>query len=145
MKVVFDTNVVITSYLAPQSICATLMNCWHTEVFDLVVSDPLLQEYQAVLNYPKIQKHTRMTPTEMQQAIRNFRQFALLVEPKEEITVVERDRDDNKIIACALAGEAEYIVTGDNDLLSMKAYRGIRILTPAAFLAYLEQSKEPAA
>lgn len=145
MRVAFDTNVVITSYLAPQSICATLMYCWHKEVFDLVVSEPLLQEYQAVLNYPKIQKHTRMTPTEMQQAIQNFRQFAWLGEPKEEITIVERDKDDNKIIACALAGEAEYIVTGDDNLLSIKTYRGIRILTPAAFLAFLEQSKESVA
>lgn len=115
------------------------------EAFDLLVSEAILQEYREVFNYPRVLKYTHMTPGEIRQGIRNFRQFAILVEPTEEIRVVERDADDNKFIACALAGEAEYIVSGDDDLLDIKTYRGIRILTPAAFLAFLEQGKENAA
>lgn len=145
MKVVFDTNIIISRYISPQSTPATLLRWWRKEAFDLLVSEAILQEYQEVLNYSRVLKYTHMTPGAIQQVIRNFRQFAILVEPTEEVNVVERDADDNKFIACALAGGAEIVVSGDDDLLEIKTYRGIRILSPAAFLAFLEGNKEKAA
>ncbi len=145
MKVVLDTNIIISRYLSPTGLPATVLNLWEKEAFDVLVSEELLQEYERALGYTHIQKSTSMTPEEITQAVQGFRENAILVEPAEDVTVVERDRDDNKFIACALAGGAEYIVSGDNDLLSIKTYRGIRILAPSAFLVLLEQEYSKAA
>ncbi len=146
MRVVLDTNIIVSALLAKASPPAKLLTQWEqSETFELLVSEPIVEEYQRAIAYPHIQARHRLTPTEMEQFLSKIRELASFVEPTEEVAVVERDRDDNKFIACALAGEAEYIITGDDDLLRIKTYRGIRILTPAAFLAFLEQSKESVA
>ena len=59
---------------------------------------------------------------------------AEFVLPEESIHVVEADPSDNKFIEAAVAGQADYIVSGDNHLLDLKEYKGISIITPRAFL-----------
>jgi len=59
-----------------------------------------------------------------------------LVEPTHRIDA-SRDPDDNRVLEAAIAGEADYIVTGDRDLLELGSYEGIRIVTPAEFVALL--------
>ncbi|HLW02711.1 MAG TPA: putative toxin-antitoxin system toxin component, PIN family [Ktedonobacterales bacterium] len=141
-----DTNVIISALISKTGLPAKLLTRWEqTEAFDLVVSESILQEYQRAIAYQQVRSLHRLTPSQMEQFLARFRELAILVEPTEEVTVVERDRDDNQFIACALAGGAEYIVTGDDDLLSIKTYQGIRILSPATFLAFLEQRNENAA
>lgn len=54
-----------------------------------------------------------------------------------KLAVIERDPDDNKVIAAAVEGEAEQIVSGDPDLTDLKVYRGIKIVTPAEFTKLL--------
>jgi len=61
-----------------------------------------------------------------------------VVDPTSTFDVV-RDRTDNKIVECAVDGDAEFIVTGDNDLLELKEFRGIRIVTAKAFLQQFRQ------
>ena len=62
--------------------------------------------------------------------------------PSEEIAVIASDLSDNRYLQCALAGEAQYIVSGDGHLLDLKEYRGIRILTPAEFVMLLKLQGE---
>lgn len=60
-----------------------------------------------------------------------------IVEPQEKVWIVKADPSDNKIIECAIAGEAHFIVSGDKHLLKVKEYTGVRILTPREFLKFL--------
>jgi len=60
-----------------------------------------------------------------------------IVVPKEKLHIVYKDPTDNKIVECAVAGNADYIVSGDKHLLDLKRYGGIDIISPARFLKLL--------
>ena len=62
----------------------------------------------------------------------------MVVEPQVRLEVVERNATDNKFLECALAGEADFIVSGDRHLLSLQEYEGIRILKISQFVRELE-------
>jgi putative PIN family toxin of toxin-antitoxin system len=63
---------------------------------------------------------------------------ALWIEPQEKLDVIAADESDNRYVECAVAGGAQYIITGDEHLLELGEYEGIRVLTPAAFVALKE-------
>jgi len=58
----------------------------------------------------------------------------ILVSPSFTLSVVERDKSDDRILECALEAKGDYIISGDSHLLSLKEYQGIKILSPAEFL-----------
>jgi len=66
-------------------------------------------------------------------------QESLLV-PGRVAVAASRDPEDNKFLAAAIEAKARYVVSGDKDLLGLKTYRGVRIVTPAAFLRALRQA-----
>lgn len=139
MKVVFDTNVVVSRFLSPTGTPARLFDFWEQSVFTLLVSEPILTEYERVLAYKNIVRYHRMTPKEIKEIIQEFRQFSISIEVKEQIAVV-RDPADNMFIECAVSGGADFIISGDPDLLDLGEYDGIQILPPAAFLTLLSPS-----
>lgn len=141
MRVVLDTNIVISHTLAPRGPIGVIFHHWITKTFDLVVSEALLEEYEDTLRKPKIRAYHQQSNTTIAALIKRFRKIAIVVVPTETLTVVHDDPDDNKIIECAIAGEADYIVTGDAHLLDIQTYRGIQILSPALFLSVLEQEQ----
>lgn len=57
-----------------------------------------------------------------------------IIEPKIKLNVVKDDFSDNKILECAIAGNADYVVSGDKHLLNIKEYKGIKIFSPSEFL-----------
>lgn len=142
MRVVIDTNVVISRFLSPTGTPAQLFEQWQLNAFELVLSEPILAEFQKVLEYQRIQARHHMAPEEIAEVINGFRQFAVLVDVKERLVVIEEDPEDDKFLECAVAGSAEVIVSGDAHLLDLKEYRGIQILSPAAFLILLRSQVE---
>lgn len=141
MRIVLDTNVVISRYLSPTGTPAKLFTHWERQSFDVLVSEPILAEYAEALLYPHIQALHKKTKQDVKLIIDRFRKIGKMVIPSEEVTIVKNDPDDNKFLACALSGHAEFLVSGDRDLLTVKEYRGVYILTPQAFLALLEQKE----
>ena len=128
MKAVFDTNVLIAAFLT-EGICAKLLSRAHRRDFDLILCDGILQEFKRVLK-----KKFVTTPLETSEAL------TILSEATQEIlgqthsvTPICRDSDDDLILACAKEAAADYIVTGDEDLLVLKNYEWIRIVTPREF------------
>lgn len=102
----------------------------------LLVSDALLSELAAVLNYPKLAKY-------VQRAIRDgiqerVAQIAERVVPTIRV-VASRDPGDDKLLELALAGGADCLVSGDDDLLVLHPFRGLKILTPRQFLDSIDR------
>jgi putative PIN family toxin of toxin-antitoxin system len=95
----------------------------------LVTSDPLLGELRRVLAYPRL-AGTIGEPGEL---VRLLSEVAVVVEP--EVTVIEHDPTDNRVLEAAVAAQADYIVSGDTDLPEIASFEGVRIVSPREFIA----------
>ena len=79
-----------------------------------------------------------MTTSHPRSFVDEYAELAIVVQDEPLIRAVSRDSDDDHVLACAIAGDCEIIVTGDDDLLELKMPHGIRILTATVFLAELD-------
>lgn len=104
-----------------------------------MVTDAVLAEYRRVLTYDRIARRHGLTPEEVDRELDELRRFAVFLEDWAAVEVVTEDPDDNAILACALAGQAPFLVSGDPHLLRLGSYQGVRVLTPAAFLLLLRE------
>lgn len=126
MNLLLDTNVLVAALIA-RGVCADLLeHCVREHV--VVTSQSLLDEFHDVL-----MRKFRQREADARDALRLFRDRFTVVDPEMLNPPVCRDADDDVVLGTALAGGGTAIVTGDQDLLVLDPFRGIRILTPAAF------------
>lgn len=137
MRVVLDTNVLVSALLSPQGIPSQLLQLWELHLFDILVSDASLDELARVLRYPKIRRRLRVSDADLDDYVHLLGEKAIRVEPQQSVQAVSADASDNVYLEIALAGQAHCVVTGDRHLLHLEQYQGILILTPAAFLDQL--------
>jgi putative PIN family toxin of toxin-antitoxin system len=128
MRVVFDTNILVSALVFPGGQGDTALRRIIVETDELVLSRPILDELLEVLG----RKFAR-DAEELAHVAVFLSELALLVAPKRRLRVV-KDEPDNRILECAVAGRAEVIVTGDKALLALKGYRNTRILTLRGYL-----------
>jgi len=102
----------------------------------------LLAEYEEVLNYDRLRRRHGLTSAEISREIAALAAAALPVAPQATPAVIAADPDDDHVVAAAVAGEADYIVSGDAHLLDLREHRGIRVLSPSAFLSLLASEDE---
>lgn len=140
MRVVLDTNVIISRYLSPHGPPAQILERWEVHAFELLVSQPILDEYRRALLYERVAARHGLSVEEVDEVVEAMGQFGALVAPEEVAPVVALDPEDDKFLACAVVGGADYIVSGDAHLLALEEYRGIVILSPRAFLTALEDA-----
>jgi len=134
VRVVVDTNVFVSGAIG-SSYPAQVIDAWHKEKFILVVSPSIIEEISAVLKRPKIKKFTGLTKKDIKEIIGALETKAFVTAGEIEVDVIKDDPDDNKFLACAIEGLADYIITGDKKhLLPLKNYQGIAIITPKEFL-----------
>lgn len=140
MKVVLDTNIWVSSLLLPQSIPSRIVAAWQRVQFDVVVSDYILNEIKKVLNYPKIQKRLAFTTADIDEYITLIRFFAEVVELNQDnemnLSQILRDVNDVPVLATLLMSKADYLVTGDKDLLILKSHYAV--ITPSEFAKFLD-------
>jgi len=134
VKVVIDTNVVVSRFLNPAGTPARVLALAEASAFQLVASAAILEEYRRTLLYERIMRRHRRSMEEVERAVTRLRAVALLLEPKTRLHVIAEDPSDDKFLECAVEGEADYIVSGDRHLLGLGRYQGIEILPPAAFV-----------
>ena len=135
IRAVLDTNVVVSALLfsGPPS---RLISAWQSGRLRPVVSAPILDEYIRVLAYPKF----KLTNTEIRGLLEEE-----LIPFIETVTAVPtnisdlRDPDDAKFIACAVAAGVRWLVSGDDDLLSLYHVQSVDILSVTAFLQQLKR------
>jgi hypothetical protein len=135
-RVVFDTNVLISAVLSPLGPPRRCL-AWAFKQGKPVVSAALLAEFDTRLFKPRIAR--RITSLDVAAVRLPFLAIAALVEPA-PLAPTCRDPQDDLVLATAIAGRADTIVTGDEDLLVLDPFEGIRILTLAAFMALVEAS-----
>jgi len=130
--VVFDTNVLVSAvgWRGPEH--ELFERCKAGEL-RLAISPELLAELERVLRYPKL----GFTEEEIEGFISDLLSHASTVSPSRTVEVVEEDPDDNRVIECALAAGAWWIVSGDKHLLGLEEYEGIRILGAATAVKVL--------
>jgi hypothetical protein len=135
-RLVLDTNVLISAVLSPLGKPFACLG-WVLENATLIVSRELLEELQTRLARPKFSKY--VDESRRRAFVADLGLSAVQVELSGSVTVC-RDPDDNKLLETAVAGRADCLVTGDQDLLVLNPFRGIPILTPARFLTIVSPS-----
>lgn len=138
MRVVLDTNVVISAYMFPSSGPARILELWAAGTLELIVSEQLIDEYERVLRYNHIRPRLRLSDTALNRSTARFRREGTLVDSGSPPRVVKNDPDDDVVVATAVAGNAEFIVSGDRHLLELGEHAGVRIISPAMLLVLLE-------
>ena len=122
MKVVFDTNVLVSALVFPGGRGEAALHRIIEEKDRLVLSKPILDELLGILG----RKFARDAEALSHAAV-FLTELSLSVKPRRRLHVV-KDDPDNRILECAVAGDAQVIVTGDRALLALKEYHGIRVV-----------------
>ena len=130
MRVVIDTNVWVSRLLLADSVTARAVDA-ALESSQVVISEPLAEELADVLTREKFDSYVSLANRE--EFLRRVLQVATTFPVLTEVTDC-RDADDNRLLALALDSESDYILTGDQDLLTMNPWRGIEIISPREFL-----------
>ena len=136
MRVAIDTNVLISAIIKPGNRIGLIMVRLRKGDYVLLYSEELINELTEVLARPKLKKYGLNDET--------IDAFIGSILAKGEavrlLTVVDvcRDPDDNLLLSLALDGKADYIVSGDKDLLDLIEFEEIPIMTPSDFLAVFE-------
>lgn len=137
LRAVLDTNVLISALLKIPSIPQQLYSAFKDKQFLLVVSLEIVAEVAEVLNRPEIITLSKMPENERKLFIERLLRLSLVTSGKTMVEIVKDDPDDNKFLACAVEGKAEYVVSGDKHLLNVKEYNGVKIVTPKEFVGVL--------
>ena len=141
IRVVLDANLYVSAVLKPRSKPARILRLVYDRQVQLLLSGKILSEVKTVLLYPKLQRLHQRTYEEVDDLLRKLAKIAVLTPGKLTLDAVQSDPTDNKYVECAMEGEADFIVSGDRHLTDLKVFRGIRILSPTAFLNILQKKR----
>ncbi len=135
MKVVLDTNVWISAWLW-RGLPNKLIHLARNEEIQICISEPLLAELVNTLSYKKLQQKIQSLNLTNEQLLIGTSEITCIY-PITNLNVPElRDPDDAIVLATAIAANAEVIITGDQDLLVLREYQNIQIMTAKDFLEH---------
>jgi putative PIN family toxin of toxin-antitoxin system len=141
-----DTNVWVSAFINPAGHPAQLRQAWYEQRFEVVVSPPLLDELADVLTRPRITRKYPILDTDVSEFLVLLLQRARLVLPTGRIHEC-RDPDDDIVLETAILGDAEFVVSrdddlkGDRDLIERLRDRGVEVVTVQQFLDRLAQKR----
>ena len=133
-----DTNLLISAMMVQAGTPNAIVRAWRSQAFELATSAALLAELDSVVNRPRIRARLTWSEDEVTQLVTELR-LNLISERGPPISVLA-DAADNRVLEAAVAGGADYVVTGDKAFLDLGSYEGIEIVTPARFAAILSVS-----
>jgi putative PIN family toxin of toxin-antitoxin system len=132
IRLVIDTNVFVSALISTRSIPALLLD-EAGKKFTLFISKEILGEVEEVISRKKF----GFTEQKISSAMEAILSFCEIIHPGIKVDVVKSDPDDNKILECAIACNAQYIVSGDSHLLDLREYGTIQIINPKTALELL--------
>jgi putative PIN family toxin of toxin-antitoxin system len=137
IRAVLDANVYVSAAVRPEGPPGQIVERFlRGGAFEIVMSQAIIEEVLRALNYPKVRKYIRpgLDPGLW---FEDIVVLSHLVAGESEFEGASKDPDDDKYIVAAIEGRARFVVAGDSDLLDLKEYDGIRILSPRVFLDLL--------
>lgn len=133
MKIVLDTNILISALgWKGGNEYKILKKCFNKEL-ELLFSSEILEEFIKVAKRPKFE----FSLEEIDEFISSLLEISKFLVPDKKFDIIKDDPEDNKFLDAAVAGKANFIISGDKHLLQLKEFRGIKILTPREFLDYI--------
>lgn len=133
LRAVVDANVLISAMISQAGAPARILDAWRAGAFEMIASQQLFAEVDRVLQRPHV--HARVAVA-AGTTVPLLHADAVVIEDPPAARVVPSDPDDDYLVALALAGGANVIVTGDKDLLEAEV--GVRVMSPREFAALLE-------
>lgn len=140
MRVVFDTNVVISGRLWSDSPKSALDAVYQNRA-TLLISEAMLDELKDVLSRPKFARRLAQLEINAVEIVEDHLRFTEVIDASPLPSPASSDPDDDLILAWAVAGKADYVVTGDPHLLTLQKFEGISILTVTGFLEQVSLMK----
>ncbi len=136
IKVILDANIYASFFLTGGETIAQIFALWKSGDIEVFASIDIVAEVYRIFRYPKIQK--RITSIDKNALMQMLEYLVKRVYPQETTHIV-RDSKDEKYIEAASACQADYLVTGDRDLLSLKTFGTTRIVSPKEFVEVLQK------
>jgi len=136
LRVILDTNIVISALHKPDSDADIILNLALDEeagLLQLCLSKAILTEYLEVLSRNKFKYFNRAKTQAMLGAIKRI---SFWVSPKVNIDLIKADPEDNKFLECALEARADFIITGNTRHFPFKKFKTTRIVTPREFIEF---------
>jgi len=136
LKVVLDTNVYVSAFNYPQGVPFELWRRGVRREYVLLTSPAILRELASVLRTA-----FQWPEPDIVAQLKVVLRVARLLEPTFTVDAIADDPDDNRILECALTGDADLIVSGDRHLTQLKVFQGIGIVRPIDFLQTLGRAE----
>lgn len=133
IKVVLDTNILISAIVfggKPREVLEAAIK----GKIQIVLTENIIKELKGVLEGNKFQYPTEITDL----IIQELEALAEIIKPKERITVIEKDPEDNRVLECAQKAQADFIVSGVMHLLEIHDFKGTKIVTAEKILEILD-------
>lgn len=137
IRAVLDTNVIVSGVIKAEGPPGRVLAAWFEGRFTVVTAAPLLAEVARVPAYPKIARRYHLSRQAAEAVVATLTVLSDLVELQQVAWRVGRDPIDELFLVCAVQGRADYLVTGDHDLLMLKAFQGVEVISAEAFLRLL--------
>jgi putative PIN family toxin of toxin-antitoxin system len=142
LRIVIDTNVLVSSVISKKGAPAQLMDAWSDHVFDIVVSDAIIREVERVLLEPHLKQVFNITEKRITRLVEMLSEDGILVPGTADMHgSIPSDPTDEMFLAAAIDGNAEILVSGDKHLLDLGFYSGVVIITPRQLLDRLKSGK----
>jgi uncharacterized protein len=139
IQVVVDVNVLVSALVGPMGFSRRVVTAWQEERLGVITADGILSELDEKLRLPRISKRLPDPDTNRQWIFQLLRTQAQLIRiPPHECVVVTGDPEDDYVLAATRLGRANYLVTGDQDLLGLKVFGGAKIVSPRELVTILE-------
>jgi len=140
LRAVLDSSVLVSGFLTEGGTSATLLGRYREGAFALCSSPWIVDETKRARLRPRNMNRYRYRPEEVRQFLDGLARSAQFFGAAPQVPALTRDPSDDQVIACAIAAGADYLVTGDDDMLVLGEHEGIRIVTPRQFLDLLARS-----
>lgn len=140
-RAIIDTNLLISAVIVPKGLPNKLIRAWQKDSITLILSPRLIRELEEVSQRDKFKQY-HLFNEQMVELVDNIKAFAEIIPsmPEEQLPVHSRDPKDDKLLACALSANADYLITGDEDLLILNGNSvlgNLKIITAKDFLSLI--------
>ena len=140
MRLVLDTNVLLSALMSPASPSAEILTLWRDRKITVLTAAEQIDEIAQVTRYARIR--ALLHPALAGRLVNRLRDVATVVEDLPAVDRSPDHPDNNYLLALADAGEAQFLVTGHKPLLGLKRHKSTRIVTPTALLELLREGNK---